>query len=103
LDAKRKRKPPATASQPKRRRYKRRTFYLPGLRNARLSQDISQSRLKRLSGVAQATISQLEWRDNAAQKATVLKLASALGVDPRDLLRGGKYDTEQFDGEEFGA
>jgi hypothetical protein len=46
--------------------------------------------------VAQPTISHLEWEDNNAQKATVVKLATALGVDPRDMLRGGRYDTENF-------
>ncbi len=46
--------------------------------------------------MAQPTISHLEWGDNRAQKATALKLANALGIDPRDLLRGGRYDTEEF-------
>ena len=96
LEIKAKRKPPATASQPKNRKYTRTTFYLPGLRSARLAQDVSQSELTRRSGVAQSTISQLEWCDNAAQKATLLKLSTALGVDPRDMLRGGRYDTENF-------
>jgi len=97
IETKAKRKPPATASQPKRgKTYKRATFPLPGLRNARLAQDVSQARLARRSGVAQPTISHLEWGDNRAQKATVLKLATALGVDPREMLRGGKFDTEEF-------
>jgi plasmid maintenance system antidote protein VapI len=52
--------------------------------------------LARITGVAQPTISHLEWLDNAAQKATAIKLADALGVNPRDLLRGGIYDTEEF-------
>lgn len=59
--------------------------------------------LARRSGVGQPTISHLEWEDNAAQKATVLKLAHALGIDPREMLRGGKYDVEEFGGEEFGG
>ncbi|MDQ3362401.1 MAG: helix-turn-helix domain-containing protein [Actinomycetota bacterium] len=101
METKAKRKPPATASQPKRKTYKRTTYPLPGLRAARLAQDVSQSVLARRSGVAQPTISHLEWEDNAAQKSTVLKLAAALGVDPREMLRGGKYDTEEFNGEEF--
>ncbi len=46
--------------------------------------------------MGQPTISHLEWEDNAAQKATVLKLAHALGIDPREMLRGGKYDVEEF-------
>ncbi len=54
--------------------------------------------------MAQATISHLEWGDNRAQRATVLKLASGLGIDPREMLRGGRYDTDEFSaGEEFGA
>jgi DNA-binding XRE family transcriptional regulator len=97
IETKAKRKPPATATQPKRgKTYKRKTFPLPGLRNARLAQDISQARLALRSGVAQPSISHLEWGDNAAQRATALKLASALGVDPRDLLRGGRFDVENF-------
>lgn len=96
MTTKPKRKPPATASQPKNKKYTRTTFYLPGLRTARLTQDVSQTELMRRSGVAQSTISQLEWMDNAAQKVTLVKLATALGVDPRDMLRGGRYDTENF-------
>jgi ribosome-binding protein aMBF1 (putative translation factor) len=103
LDSKKKRKPPATASQ-RARRTRRKTYPLPGLRNARLAQDVSQSVLVKRSGVAQATISHLEWGDNRAQRATVLKLASGLGIDPREMLRGGRYDTDEFSaGEEFGA
>jgi hypothetical protein len=34
--------------------------------------------------------------DNAAQKVTLVKLATALGVDPRDMLRGGRFDVENF-------
>jgi DNA-binding XRE family transcriptional regulator len=97
IDTKPKRKPPATATRPKRgKTYKRKTFPLPGLRAARLAQDISQARLALRSGVAQPSISHLEWGDNNAQKATAIKLANALGIDPRDLLRGGRYDTENF-------
>lgn len=97
MEARAKRRPPATASQPKRKAVKRKkTYPLPGLRAARLAQDVSQSELARRSGVAQPSISHLEWEDNAAQKATLMKLASALGVDPRDMLRGGRFDVESF-------
>jgi transcriptional regulator with XRE-family HTH domain len=57
------------------------------LRHAREDQMLSQRDLMKLTGISQATISALETGARKAQPRTVRKLAEALGVEVRDLLK----------------
>ena len=56
----------------------------------RLRQDraLSLRELGDLSGVAFDTINKLELGKRAAQPRTIRKLAEALGVEPRELMKG---------------
>jgi transcriptional regulator with XRE-family HTH domain len=47
----------------------------------------SQQDLMRMTGVAQATLSDLELGKRKARASTVRKLAEALGVEPRELMK----------------
>jgi transcriptional regulator with XRE-family HTH domain len=58
---------------------------LRGLRRARA---LSQRDLSRLTGIAFDTISRLETGKQRAQPRTIRKLADALGVEPRELMKG---------------
>jgi HTH-type transcriptional regulator, competence development regulator len=56
------------------------------LRRARRDQALSQQDLSAATGVAQATVSDLEQGKRGARASTVRKLAAALGVEPRELM-----------------
>ena len=60
-----------------------------GMRLRRLRKELalSQQDLERTSGVAQHTISDLESGKRGARPSTIRKLADALGVEPRELVR----------------
>jgi transcriptional regulator with XRE-family HTH domain len=61
-----------------------------GMRLRRLRKELalSQQDLERASEVAQHTISALESGKRGARPSTIRKLANALGVDPRELMKG---------------
>ncbi len=59
-----------------------------GLRRLRKELALSQQDLERASGVAQHTISALESGKRGARPSTIRKLANALSVDPRELMKG---------------
>jgi transcriptional regulator with XRE-family HTH domain len=58
---------------------------LRGLRRVRA---LSQRDLSRMTGIAFDTISRLESGKQRAQPRTIRKLADALGVEPRELMKG---------------
>lgn len=66
-----------------------RFFPLDGrrLRRLRRRAALSQQDLVRLSGVAQATLSDLEGGKRGARASTLRKLAGALGVEPGELMK----------------
>jgi transcriptional regulator with XRE-family HTH domain len=53
----------------------------------RMERAISQEDLGRMTGIAQATISNLEQGNRPARLSTVRKLAEALGIEPRELMK----------------
>lgn len=57
------------------------------LRRLRRERALSQRDLSRMTGVAFDTISRLETGKQEAQHRTIRKLAEALGVEPRELMR----------------
>jgi HTH-type transcriptional regulator, competence development regulator len=57
------------------------------LKRWRRQRALSQQDLERMTGVAQSTISRLEANQRPARPSTVRKLASALGVEPRELMK----------------
>jgi transcriptional regulator with XRE-family HTH domain len=57
------------------------------LRKLRRQRAFSQENLVRMTGVAQATLSDLELGKREARASTVRKLAEALGVEPRELMK----------------
>jgi transcriptional regulator with XRE-family HTH domain len=57
------------------------------LRRLRRELALSQQDLMRMTGVAQATLSDLELGKREARASTVRKLAEALGVEPRQLMK----------------
>lgn len=57
------------------------------MRGLRRERALSQQDLERMTGVAQSTLSALESGKRDAQPRTVRKLADALGVEPRELMR----------------
>jgi transcriptional regulator with XRE-family HTH domain len=57
------------------------------LRRLRRELALSQQDLMRRSGVAQATLSDLELGKREARASTIRKLAAALGVEPRELMK----------------
>lgn len=61
-----------------------------GVRLRRLRQEraLSLRDLTRKSGVAYDTISKLETGKREAQPRTLRKLAEALGVEPKELMKG---------------
>ena len=59
----------------------------PRLRRLRREQALSQRDLSRITGVAFDTISRLEIGKQRAQPRTIRKLADALGVEPRELMK----------------
>jgi transcriptional regulator with XRE-family HTH domain len=60
----------------------------PRLRRLRRERALSQRDLTRITGVAFDTISRLETGKQRAQPRTIRKLAEALGVEPRELMKG---------------
>jgi transcriptional regulator with XRE-family HTH domain len=57
----------------------------------RREQALSQRDLSRMTGIAHDSISQLETGKREAQPLTIRKLASALGVEPRELMKGDNH------------
>ena len=57
-----------------------------GLRRARRDRALSQQDLSAATGVAQATLSDLERGKREARASTLRKLAAALGVEPKELM-----------------
>jgi transcriptional regulator with XRE-family HTH domain len=58
------------------------------LRRLRRERALSQRELSRMTGIAFDTISRLETGKQRAQPRTIRKLAEALGVEPRELMKG---------------
>jgi len=58
------------------------------LRRLRRERALSQQDVTRLSGVAQATLSDLEGGKRGARASTLRKLAEALGAEPKKLMKG---------------
>ena len=61
------------------------------LRSLRRERALSQRDLSRMTGIAFDTISRLETGKQRAQPRTIRKLAEALGVEPRELMKGENY------------
>jgi DNA-binding XRE family transcriptional regulator len=59
---------------------------LPGLAKHRRRRGLTQRELGELAGVAHTTVQQLETVSRGAYPQTLRKLASALGVEPADLV-----------------
>jgi transcriptional regulator with XRE-family HTH domain len=59
---------------------------LPGLAEHRRRRGLTQRQLGRLAGVTHTTVQQLESLKRGAYPQTVQKLATALRVEPKDLL-----------------
>ena len=57
------------------------------LRRLRREGALSQQDVERITGVAQATLSDLEQGKRGARASTLRKLAEALGVEPRELIK----------------
>jgi len=57
------------------------------LRRLRRERALSQQDLVRITGVAQATLSDLERGKRGARASTLRKLAEALGVEPKELMK----------------
>ncbi len=58
------------------------------LRRLRRERALSQEDLERITGVAQATISDLEKERRQARPSTLRKLSEALEVEPKQLMKG---------------
>jgi transcriptional regulator with XRE-family HTH domain len=58
------------------------------LRELRRMQALSQRELSRVTGIAHDSISQLETGKREAQPRTIRKLAGALDVEPKELMKG---------------
>ncbi len=63
-----------------------RSIPLPGLAMHRRQRGLTQRQLGELAGVAHTTVQQLESLRRGAYPQTIQKLATALGVEPKDLL-----------------
>jgi transcriptional regulator with XRE-family HTH domain len=57
------------------------------LRRKRRERALSQQDVTRITGVAQATLSDLEGGKRGARASTLRKLAEGLGVEPRELMK----------------
>ncbi len=57
------------------------------MRRIRRERALSQRDLTRMTGIAFDTISRLETGKQRAQPRTIRKLADALGVEPRELMK----------------
>jgi transcriptional regulator with XRE-family HTH domain len=60
----------------------------PRLRQLRRERALSQRDLTGVTGIAFDTISRLETGKQQAQPGTIRRLAEALGVDPKELMKG---------------
>ena len=58
------------------------------LRKLRREWALSQQDIERRTGISQATLSDLEQGKRGARASTLRKLAEALGVEPRELMKG---------------
>ena len=58
------------------------------LRRLRTERALSQEDLERMTGITASTISNLERGKRSAQHRTLRRLAEALGVEPRELIKG---------------
>jgi transcriptional regulator with XRE-family HTH domain len=59
---------------------------LPGLAKHRRQRGLTQRQLGEVAGVAHTTVQNLESLNRGAYPQTMQKLASALSVEPKDLL-----------------
>ena len=57
------------------------------LRRLRRERALSQQDLTKMTGVAQATLSDLEGGKRGARASTLRKLAEALGTEPKELMK----------------
>jgi len=57
------------------------------LRRLRREQALSQQDVERMTGVAQATLSDLEQGKRGARASTLRKLAEVLGAEPKELMK----------------
>ena len=57
------------------------------LRKLRREQALSQQDVERMTGIAQATLSDLEQGKRGARASTLRKLAETLGVEPKELMK----------------
>ena len=57
------------------------------LRRLRRERALSQQDLERITGLAQATLSDLEGGKRGARASTLRRLAEALGVEPKELMK----------------
>ena len=57
------------------------------LRKLRRERALSQQDIERGTGISQATLSDLEQGKRGARASTLRKLAEALGVEPRELMK----------------
>lgn len=60
------------------------------LRSLRIGRVLTLRDLGEASGVSHNTINKLELGQRPANASTVRKLADALGVEPRELMEGGR-------------
>jgi transcriptional regulator with XRE-family HTH domain len=67
-----------------------RSTLLPGLAAHRRRRGLTQRQLGELAGVAHTTVQQLESLRRGAYPQTMQKLATALGIVPKELLHGEK-------------
>jgi transcriptional regulator with XRE-family HTH domain len=65
-----------------------RSILLPGLAAHRRKCGLTQRQLGELAGVAHTTVQRLESLSRGAYPRTLRKLATALGIDPADLVGG---------------
>ena len=71
-----------------RRRAEGRGTLLPGLFARRRRKALTQRRLAELAGVAHTSVQQLESLKRGGYPQTILRLSSALGTRPEDLISG---------------
>jgi transcriptional regulator with XRE-family HTH domain len=57
------------------------------LRRLRRERALSQQDVTKITGVAQATLSDLEGGKRGARASTLRKLAEALGAEPKELMK----------------
>jgi transcriptional regulator with XRE-family HTH domain len=57
------------------------------LRRLRVERALSQQDLERITGIAQSTLSNLELGYRPARLSTIRKLAEALNVEPKELMK----------------